>query len=115
MSIPNCPKCQSSYAYEDRGLYICPECAYEWSSEEPAEEEVGSIVKDVNGNVLADGDTITVVKDLKVKGSSTAIKQGTTVKNIRLIDPQANADHNIECRIGSFGLMKLKSEFVKKI
>lgn len=115
MSIPNCPECQSSYAYEDRNLYNCPECGHEWSATETLEEEAGLVVKDVNGNVLEEGDTVTVVKDLKVKGSSTAIKQGTTVKNIRLIDPKDNADHNLECRIGSFGQMKLKSEFVKKI
>ena len=115
MSIPSCPECQSTYTYEDRNLFVCPECAYEWSGEEVLEEEVGLVVKDTNGNVLTEGDTVSVVKDLKVKGFLAAIKQGTTIKNIRLIDPKDNADHDIDCRIDGFGQMKLKSEFVKKI
>lgn len=115
MSLPNCPECSSTYTYEDRNLFVCPECGHEWSGEETAVKEEGLVVRDTNGNLLAEGDTVTVVKDLKVKGSSTAIKQGTTVKNIRLIDPKQNADHDIDCRIDGFGQMKLKSEFVKKI
>ncbi|MGI6156809.1 MAG: zinc ribbon domain-containing protein YjdM [Enterococcus lemanii] len=111
-NLPNCPECQSTYTYEDRGLLVCPECGHEWTAgEEVAVEETGLIVKDVNGNLLSDGDTITIVKDLKVKGAQSALKQGTTVKNIRLVE----GDHNIDCRIDGFGPMKLKSEFVKKI
>lgn len=110
MSLPNCPKCQSEYVYEDGVLLVCPECAYEWSLEDETDEE-GLIVLDSNGNRLADGDTITVIKDLKVKGAPKDIKQGTRVKNIRLVE----GDHNIDCKIDGFGAMKLKSEFVKKI
>jgi protein PhnA len=107
--IPNCPKCHSEYTYEDNGLLICPECAHEWSPEmEEINEE--NIVKDANGNVLNDGDTVTVIKDLKVKGSSSVLKVGTKVKNIRLVD----GDHNIDCKIDGFGAMSLKSEYVKK-
>ena len=110
-NLPNCPKCNSEYTYEDGINYVCPECAYEWSmtAEEPVEE--GLIVKDANGNLLQDGDTVTVIKDLKVKGSSSTLKQGTKVKSIRLVE----GDHNIDCKIDGFGAMKLKSEFVKKI
>lgn len=111
-NLPNCPKCNSEYTYEDRGLFVCPECAYEWTLESVAENnEDEKIVKDANGNVLKDGDTVAVIKDLKVKGSSSAIKMGTKVKNIRLVD----GDHNIDCKIDGFGAMQLKSEFVKKI
>ncbi|MCW8941551.1 MAG: zinc ribbon domain-containing protein YjdM [Gammaproteobacteria bacterium] len=109
--LPNCPKCDSIYTYEDGNMYICPECAHEWSQEaveEVAEDTV--IIKDSVGNVLADGDTITVIKDLKVKGSSSVVKVGTRVKNIRLLDE----DHDIDCKIDGIGAMKLKSEFVKK-
>lgn len=110
--LPNCPKCNSEYTYEDGSLLICPECAHEWT---PG-AEVGSdieekAVKDSNGNILQDGDTVTVIKDLKVKGSSSVLKQGTKVKNIRLI----HGDHDIDCKIDGFGAMKLKSGFVKKI
>ena len=111
-NLPNCPKCKSVYTYEDGSLFICPECAHEWSSE--TEGETGSdqkIVKDSNGNVLNDGDSISVIKDLKVKGTSSVIKIGTKVKGIRLVD----GNHDIECKIDGFGAMKLKSEFVKKI
>jgi protein PhnA len=109
--MPNCPKCNSEYTYEDRGLFVCPECAHEWSAEtEAATAQEGLLVKDSNGNVLSDGDTVTVIKDLKVKGSSSSIKMGTKVKNIRLVE----GDHNIDCKIDGFGAMKLKSEFVKK-
>ncbi|MDU1428438.1 MAG: zinc ribbon domain-containing protein YjdM [Enterococcus faecalis] len=107
--LPNCPACGSAYAYEDRGLFICPECGHEWSATEEVAEE-GLVVKDSNGNLLADGDSVTVIKDLKVKAASGAIKQGTKVKNIRLVE----GDHNIDCKVDGFGPMKLKSEFVKK-
>lgn len=110
MSLPNCPKCNSEYTYLDGDLYVCPECAYEWSGEEQVVENE-LIVKDANGNILADGDTVTVIKDLKVKGSSSTLKIGTKVKNIRLVE----GDHNIDCKIDGFGAMKLKSEFVKKV
>lgn len=109
-NLPNCPKCHSEYTYEDGALYICPECAHEWTTEGEASEEQ-KIVKDANGNVLNDGDTVSVIKDLKVKGSSSVIKIGTKVKNIRLVE----GDHDIDCKIDGFGAMQLKSEFVKKI
>jgi protein PhnA len=108
--MPKCPKCNSEYTYEDRGLFICPECGHEWSADSATSEEEGLVVKDSNGNLLSDGDTVTVIKDLKVKGSSSSIKMGTKVKNIRLVE----GDHNIDCKIDGFGAMKLKSEFVKK-
>lgn len=110
-TLPNCPQCGSAYVYEDGTLLVCPECAYEWQATETAEEEVGLIVKDSNGTLLQDGDTVTVIKDLKVKGAPKDIKQGTRVKNIRLVE----GDHNIDCKIDGFGAMKLKSEFVKKV
>ena len=111
-NLPNCPKCNSEYTYEDGALFICPECAYEWTLESEVENnEDELIVKDANGNILKDGDSVTVIKDLKVKGSSSSIKIGTKVKNIRLVE----GDHNIDCKIDGFGAMKLKSEFVKKI
>ena len=113
MSLPNCPKCNSEYVYEDGIFLVCPECAYEWDPNEVAEEE-GLVVLDSNGTRLADGDTVTVIKDLKVKGSSSAIKQGTKVKGIRLVHDSANG-HDIDCKIDGFGAMSLKSEFVKKI
>ena len=111
MGLPNCPLCQSEYTYEDRGLYICPECAHEWSGESAGEVEEGLVVKDINGNLLVDGDSVTVMKDLKVKGAQSVLKKGTKVKSIRLVD----SDHNIDCKIDGFGAMKLKSEFVKKL
>lgn len=110
MALQKCPMCQSEYTYEDRGLLICPECSHEWSPEDSVQEE-GLVVLDANGNQLQDGDTVTVIKDLKVKGASGAIKQGTKVKNIRLVE----GDHNIDCKVDGFGAMKLKSEFVKKL
>lgn len=110
MSLPHCPQCNSEYTYEDNGMFICPECAHEWNDAEPAQESDELIVKDANGNLLADGDSVTIVKDLKVKGSSSMLKIGTKVKNIRLVE----GDHNIDCKIDGFGPMKLKSEFVKK-
>lgn len=109
-TLPACPQCQSEYTYEDGDNYICPECAHEWSKVATADSEEIRVVRDANGNVLQDGDTITVIKDLKVKGSSSVVKVGTKVKNIRLVD----GDHDIDCKIEGFGAMKLKSEFVKK-
>ena len=109
--LPNCPKCGSEYTYEDGSLYVCPECAYEWSQTQ--EEAAEDVIKDVNGNVLQDGDAVTVVKDLKVKGSSSSIKIGTKVKNIKLIY-DAQDGHDIDCKIDGFGAMKLKSSVVKK-
>lgn len=111
--LPNCPNCDSAYTYEDRGLLICPECGNEWNIEEDS-TEVAVGIKDANGNQLTDGDTVTVIKDLKIKGASGAIKQGTKVKGIRLVNDAADG-HNIDCKIDGFGAMKLKSEFVKKI
>ncbi len=110
-SFPPCPECDSVYTYQDGLLLICPECAHEWSqSREPVSDEQKS-VKDANGNPLQDGDSITVIKDLKVKGSSLTVKVGTKVKNIRIVD----GDHDIDCKINGIGAMKLKSQFVKKI
>ena len=109
--LPPCPKCGSEYTYQDRDLFICPECAHEWSGNESTVEEAGLEVRDSNGNLLSDGDTVTVIKDLKVKGSSSVVKVGTKVKNIRLVD----GDHNIDCKIPGIGSMALKSEFVKKV
>ena len=110
--LPNCPKCNSEYTYEDGNLLICPECAHEWSLEAGTDQaEDQKVIKDSNGNVLQDGDTVTVIKDLKVKGTSLVVKIGTKVKNIRLVD----GDHDIDCKIDGIGAMKLKSEFVKKI
>lgn len=111
-NLPNCPKCNSEYTYEDRGLFVCPECSHEWNLESETENnEDVKVVKDANGNILNDGDSVTIIKDLKVKGCSSALKKGTKVKNIRLVD----GDHNIDCKIDGFGAMQLKSEFVKKL
>ena len=109
--LPNCPKCQSSYSYEDGDLYICPECSHEWPKTATTTSEENRVIKDANGNILSDGDTVTVIKDLKIKGSSLVVKVGTKVKNIRLVD----GDHDIDCKIDGIGAMKLKSEFVKKV
>ena len=109
-ALPACPKCSSAYTYEDGALLVCPECAHEWSADAAAPDGE-PVHTDANGNVLADGDTVTVIKDLKLKGSSQVLKVGTKVKNIRLVD----GDHDIDCRIDGFGAMKLKSEFVRKI
>ncbi|MEH6939225.1 zinc ribbon domain-containing protein YjdM [Bacillus sp. JJ664] len=111
LELPNCPKCQSQYTYEDGSLLICPECGHEWTLEQANENDEAKIVKDANGNVLNDGDSVTVIKDLKVKGTSLVVKIGTKVKSIRLVE----GDHDIDCKIEGFGAMKLKSEFVKKI
>lgn len=110
-SLPNCPKCNSEYTYEDGALLVCPECAHEWMPGSEGNNEDELVVKDSNGNILVDGDSVTIVKDLKVKGASAPLKQGTKVKNIKLVE----GDHNIDCKIDGFGAMKLKSEFVKKI
>ena len=110
-SLPPCPKCRSEYSYEDGALLICPECGHEWSAAEAAPaDEAQKVWKDANGNLLQDGDSVTLVKDLKIKGSSAVIKVGTKVKNIRLIE----GDHDIDCKIEGFGPMQLKSEFIKK-
>ena len=108
--FPPCPKCNSGYVYEDGLSLICPECAHEWAKNAEPVEEHENTVKDANGNDLVDGDTVSVIKDLKVKGSSSVVKVGTRVKNIRLVE----GDHNIDCKIDGIGPMKLKSEFVKK-
>lgn len=112
--LPACPKCQSEYTYEDGGNYICPECAHEWPiapGDDTAATEDARVYRDSAGNVLHDGDTITVIKDLKLKGSGGVVKMGTKVKGIRLVD----SDHDIDCKIDGFGQMSLKSEFVKKV
>lgn len=110
-TLPPCPQCGSEFTYEDGTMLICPECAHEWTK--GAETEVadtGLNIKDANGTPLQDGDSVTVIKDLKVKGSSLVVKVGTKVKNIRLVE----GDHDIDCKIDGIGAMKLKSEFVKK-
>ena len=107
-----CPECGSEYAYEDGNLYVCPDCTHEWAQGDSGDTvETAAAIKDANGNVLADGDTVTVIKDLKVKGSSLVVKVGTKVKNIRLVD----GDHDIDCKIDGIGAMQLKSKFVKKV
>lgn len=110
--LPNCEKCGSEYTYDDGSLFVCPECGHEWSKEITApDDDQSSVITDANGNPLADGDTVSVIKNLKVKGSSTVVKVGTKVKNIRLVE----GDHDIDCKIDGIGAMKLKSEFVKKV
>lgn len=110
---PRCPRCSFEYPYEQGESYVCPECSYEWPIDSEAlesQDENMPAVKDANGNILKDGDSVTVIKDLKVKGASSVVKVGTKVRNIRLVD----GDHNIDCKIEGIGAMKLKSEFVKK-
>mgnify|MGYP003937567381 CR=1 FL=1 len=111
-TLPPCPRCNSEFTYEDGGQFVCPECAHEWTtaSEAAGGDDEARVIKDANGNVLADGDSVTVIKDLKVKGSSLVVKVGTKVRNIRLVD----GDHDIDCKIDGIGPMKLKSEFVRK-
>jgi protein PhnA len=109
--LPNCPQCASEYAYEDGIMLVCPECGHEWSKDGSGEESEEKVIKDSNGKTLETGDTVTVIKDLKVKGSSLVVKVGTKVKNIRLVD----GDHDIDCKIDGIGAMKLKSQFVKKV
>jgi protein PhnA len=112
--LPPCPKCSSAYTYEDGALLVCPECAHEWAAGAAAAPEAlaeeGLVVRDANGTLLKDGDSVVIVKDLKVKGAISALKVGTRVKSIRLVE----GDHNIDCKIDGFGAMALKSEFVKK-
>lgn len=113
-ALPNCPQCSSSYTYQDRDFFVCPECGHEWSLKEASEQpETQEQIKDANGQILEDGDTVTVIKDLKVKGSSLVVKVGTKVKGIRLVD--SGDDHDIDCKIKGIGAMKLKSKFVKKV
>jgi protein PhnA len=109
--LPPCPECQSTFTYPDGPLMVCPECAHEWSVATDVAADDEASIKDANGNALQDGDSVTVIKDLKVKGSSSVVKVGTKVKNIRLVD----GDHDIDCKIDGIGAMKLKSQFVKKI
>jgi protein PhnA len=110
-TLPDCPQCGSKYAYPDGPLLVCPECGHEWGTDAPAEPgDAPRVWRDANGNELRDGDSVTVIKDLKVKGSSTVLKVGTKVRNIRLVD----GDHDIDCRIEGIGAMQLKSEFVRK-
>ena len=109
--LPNCPQCNSEYTYEDGNMLVCPECAHEWSTDAADGGDDEKTIRDSNGNALADGDTVSVIKDLKVKGSSSVVKVGTKVKNIRLVE----GDHDIDCKIAGIGAMKLKSEFVKKV
>ncbi len=109
--LPNCPACGSEYTYEDGVMLVCPECAHEWNPAEASSTSSEKVIVDANGNPLQDGDTVSVIKDLKVKGSSLVVKVGTKVKGIRLVD----GDHDIDCKIPGIGAMKLKSEFVKKV
>ena len=109
--LPDCTQCQSQFTYEDRGMFVCPSCGHEWQGGENTDALDDQLTAlDANGNALSDGDSVTVIKDLKVKGSSSVVKVGTKVKSVRLVD----GDHNLDCKIDSIGAMKLKSEFVKK-
>jgi protein PhnA len=109
-AMPRCPQCGSDYAYEDVNMFVCPECAHEWPRQAAESAAERRVVRDAHGNELQDGDSVTVIKDLKVKGASSVVKVGTKVKNIRLVE----GDHDIDCKIDGFGAMGLKSEFVKK-
>jgi protein PhnA len=109
--LPPCPQCASEFTYEDGAQLVCPECGHEWSEAEAAAADSEKVIRDANGNELQDGDSVTVIKDLKVKGSSLVVKVGTKVKSIRLVD----GDHDIDCKVDGIGAMKLKSEFVKKV
>ena len=111
-TIPNCPECNSEYAYENGALFACPDCGHEWSAEEAAAAAAALILRDAHGNELNSGDTVQLTKDLKVKGTSTTLKIGTKIKNIRIAPGE---DHDIDCKIDGIGPMKLKSQFVKKI
>lgn len=108
--FPKCPQCDADHTYQDATLFVCPSCAHEWTALESLESENEQAVRDANGNILESGDTVVVIKDLKVKGSSLVVKGGTKIKNIRLVD----GDHDIDCKIDGIGAMQLKSEFVKK-
>ena len=110
-TLPACPECQAEFTYESQDLLHCPSCGHAWNEGAGSGEEAAAVVKDANGNILADGDSVTLVKDLKIKGSSAVVKVGTKVKNIRLVE----GDHDIDCKIEGFGAMQLKSAFVKKI
>ncbi len=110
-TLPKCPQCSSEFTYEDGDNYVCPECAHEWPQQAAANIDEARVIRDANGTVLQDGDTVTVIKDLKIKGSSSVVKVGTKVKNIRLVE----GDHDIDCKIDGIGAMSLKSEFVKKV
>jgi len=107
-ALPPCPQCNSEYSYQDGNMFVCPECGHEWAQD--GSDELANAIKDSVGNPLADGDSVTVIKDLKVKGSSLVVKVGTKVKNIRLVE----GDHDIDCKIEGIGAMKLKSQFVRK-
>lgn len=109
--LPPCPQCNCEYTYEDGALLVCPECAFEWSPDAAAASEAENVIRDSNGTPLADGDTVTVIKDLKIKGTNDVVKVGTKVKNIRVV----GGDHDIDCKIPGIGPMGLKSEFVKKV
>jgi protein PhnA len=109
-NLPHCPQCNSEYTYEDGAQFVCPECAHEWPRIAAAAEETTRVWRDAYGNLLQDGDSVSVIKDLKVKGSSAVVKVGTKVRNIRLVD----GDHDIDCKIDGIGAMQLKTEFVKK-
>ena len=110
-TLPKCPQCSSEFTYEDGDNYVCPECAHEWPQQAAANIDEARVIRDANGTVLQDGDTVTVIKDLKIKGSSSVVKVGTKVKNIRLVE----GDHDIDCKIDGIGAMKLKSKFVRKV
>jgi protein PhnA len=110
-TLPPCPQCSSQLSYEDGANFVCPECSHEWPQKAATSADEARVIRDSNGNVLQDGDTVTVIKDLKIKGSSSVVKVGTKVKNIRLVD----GDHDIDCKIDGIGAMSLKSEFVKKV
>ena len=111
-ALPACPTCHSELTYEDGAQYVCPECAHEWPKQAGAEAaDEAKVYRDSSGTVLQDGDTVSIIKDLKLKGSGGVLKMGTKVKNIRLVD----SDHDIDCKIDGFGAMSLKSEFVKKV
>jgi len=111
-ALPSCPKCNSAFTYADADLYVCPECAHEWAQRADLASEIADrSYRDSAGNALQNGDTVTVIKDLKLKGGAGVVKMGTKVKNIRLVD----SDHDIDCKIDGFGAMSLKSEFVKKV
>jgi protein PhnA len=110
--LPNCPKCNSEYVYEDRDMFICPECGYEWNAKTEAEEDGEFTVTDAYGNILKSGDDVTVIKDLKVKGSSSVVKVGTKIKNIRVVE--SADDHNIDCKISGVGSLKITQKFLKK-
>ena len=109
--LPPCPKCESIYTYEDGALLVCPECGHEWSMSQAEDTEAEDVIRDANGTILVDGDTVTVIKDLKIRGTNDVVKVGTKVKNIRIV----GGDHDIDCKIPGVGPMALKSEFVKKV